>query len=455
MKRQKIFITVILTLTPLSAHAAQTQAAANHGRPNILFIAVDDLRPELGFYSVDHIHSPHLDKLAAEGTVFTRAYCNIPVWGASRASLLTGARPTRRRFISAKIRKDEDYPAATSLPKLLKANGYTTISNGKIYHHADDDASAWTEIWHSNLPGHASAANRPRPPKPGEQTRGMPFERLDVADGAYQDGDIADKGIADLKKLKTSQQPFFLALGFKKPHLPFTAPKKYWDLYDVNAISLPASYRQPESTPKEAFHRYGELRNYRTVPKQGHLPEAMAKTLIQGYYACVSYVDAQIGRVLQSLDDLGLADNTIVILWGDHGWNLGDHMLWCKHCTFETSLRTPLVIKVPGMPRGQRSDAITEFIDIYPSLCELVGIKVPETVEGESFVPLLNGKPRQKDYAVSKFKDDGQAYARMLFDHATDPLELDNLAEKEAYRQTVLQLSRELREKWGKDFLDR
>ena len=207
MRRQKIFITVILTLTPLSAHAAQTQAAANHGRPNILFIAVDDLRPELGFYSADHIHSPHL---------------------------------------------------------------------------------------------------------------------------------------------------------------PFTAPKKYWDLYDVNAISLPASYRQPESTPKEAFHRYGELRNYRTVPKQGHLPEAMAKTLIQGYYACVSYVDAQIGRVLQSLDDLGLADNTIVILWGDHGWNLGDHMLWCKHCTFETSLRTPLVIKVPGMPRGQRSDAITEFIDIYP-----------------------------------------------------------------------------------------
>ncbi|MFC1766529.1 sulfatase [Planctomycetota bacterium] len=454
----------------LSVTAGIIEAAASQNKPNILFIAVDDLRPELGFYGADHVQSPHLDKLAAEGTVFTRAYCNVPVCGASRASLLTGIRPTRRRFLDAKTRKDVDYLEATSLPKLFKEHGYITMSNGKVYHHANDDASAWTEIWHSKLPGHALAANRALPPKQGEQTRGMPYECLDVADDAYQDGDIAAKGIADLKKLKAEQKPFFLALGFKKPHLPFTAPKRYWDLYDVNQISLPENYKQPASTPKQAFHRYGELRNYRTVPKQGPVSKSMAKTLIHGYYACVSYVDAQIGRVLTALDDLGLAENTIIVVWGDHGWNLGDHMLWCKHCTFESSLHAPLMIKVPGVTTGQRSDAITEYIDIYPSLCDLVGIRPPATVEGESLLPLLNGTSRAKDYAVCKFKDavtlikgslfytewtkdDGQAYARMLFDHATDPLELDNLSEKEGYQKTVQQLSRELHEKWGDDFL--
>ena len=436
---------------------------------NILFIAVDDLRPELNFYGANHIQSPNLDKLAAESLVFDRAYCNVPVCGASRASLLTGIRPTRHRFLNAYTEKDIDAPDAVSLPLLLKQNGYTTISNGKIYHSGKDDMPAWDARWFpkGNVRDYQFLENV----KLATQTNyGTPTERGGVEDDAYFDGKIAKKGIEDLRKLKDKNQPFFLALGFMKPHLPFNAPKKYWDLYDRNKIKLPESYVQPSSTPKEAFHRFGELRKYHTVPKNGDISEALAKELIHGYYACVSYVDAQIGLVLDELKRLGLDDDTIVVLWGDHGWNLGDHKLWCKHVTFETALKTPLVIKVPGKTKGERTTAITEYIDIYPSLAELVGIDIPATVEGQSFVPTINGQTPKKDWAVSKFKDavtlikgdffytewtkdDGVAYARMLFDHKTDPLELDNLAEKPAYQETVAQLAQELREKWGDDFL--
>ncbi|MFP4845017.1 sulfatase [Winogradskyella sp. PE311] len=440
---------------------------------NILFIAVDDLRPELNFYGAKHIKSPNLDNLASESLVFNRAYCNIPVCGASRASLLTGTRPTRHRFINYKTRADIDVPNAMSLPKLLKQNGYTTISNGKIYHKRDDDSLAWDTRWFpkGNIRNYKLEKNKIQN---GDANLAMggasAFEDAKVDDTLYFDGKIAQKGIADLKVLKNENQPFFLALGFMKPHLPFNAPKKYWDLYDRNTIELPESYVQPKSTPRKAFHNFGELRNYGNIPKKGDLPEDLAKQLIHGYYACVSYVDAQIGLVLDELKRLELDDDTIVILWGDHGWNLGDHKLWSKHVTFETALRTPLVIKVPGKTNGQKSEAITEFIDIYPSLAELVGLEIPNTVEGKSFVPILEGETPKKDWAVSKFKDavtlikgnlfytewtkdDGVAYARMLFDHRTDPLELDNLAEKPEYQEKVKALAIELRAKWGEDFL--
>ena len=436
---------------------------------NILFIAVDDLRPELKFYGANHIKSPNLDKLAGESLVFNRAYCNIPVCGASRASLLTGTRPTRHRFIGAFTEKDHDYPEAISLPMLFKQNGYKTISNGKIYHHLKDDSLAWDNIWFpdGNIRDYQLEQNKLITEKTGY---GYPVENVDVNDGAYFDGRIANKGIEDLKKLKNSDEPFFLALGFMKPHLPFNAPKKYWDLYDRENIELPESYVQPETTPKQAFHNFGELRKYDGIPQKGHLSDDFAKELIHGYYACVSYLDAQIGKVLQELEDLGLAESTTVILWGDHGWNLGDHQLWCKHSTFETALKTPLLIKVPGKTKGTKTEAITEYIDIYPSLVELVGLEAPKTIEGKSLLPIINGEKSNKNWAVSKFKDavtlikgdlfytewtddEGVAYARMLFDHKTDPLELDNLAEKPEYQETVKELALELRAKWGKDFL--
>lgn len=472
----KLFVKCVVICLLLIACKSEKKEAVKieEKKPmNILFIVVDDLRPELNFYGANHIKSPNLNKFSEESLVFDRAYCNIPVCGASRASLLTGMRPTRHRFIGYSTRADEDAPNATSLPNLLKQNGYTTISNGKIYHNNEDDNFAWDNRWfpEGNIRNYQLQKNINENGNANLAMGGSSaFEMAKVADTSYFDGKIAQKGIADLKMLKNKKTPFFLALGFMKPHLPFNAPKKYWDLYDRSKIELPESYVQPKSTPKQAFHRFGELRNYGNIPKKGDLSDDLAKELIHGYYACVSYVDAQIGLVLDELKRLELDDDTIVVLWGDHGWNLGDHKLWSKHSTFETALRTPLIIKVPGKTKGQNTDAIIEYIDIYPSLIELVGLGTPKTLEGKSFIPLLNGEKSDKDWAVSKFKDavtlikgdwfytewtkdDGVAYSRMLFDHKTDPLELNNLAEKPEYKARVTELAVELRAKWGKDFL--
>ena len=439
-------------------------------QPNILFIAVDDLRPELNFYGASHIHSPNLDKLASQSLVFDRAYCSVPTCGASRASILTGVRPTRNRFLTFDTRIDEQVPEAITLPKLFKTNGYTTISNGKVLHVPDDSAGDWDEVWRPSKET-LNYFNSDNKELISQKQRGNPFEAATVEEGQYLDGKIAAKGIADLKKLKNAGKPFFLAMGFMKPHLPFNAPQKYWDMYTIENVSLPESYQQPKTTPSKAFHNFGELRTYSNVPKKGPVSTTLAKQLIQGYYACVSFVDAQIGKLLDVLEKEGLAENTIVVLWGDHGWNLGEHKLWCKHCTFETSLHSPLLVKVPGKTNGQHVPNITEFVDIYPSVVELAGLKMPENqLEGESFAPLINGKGREKNYAISKFKDavtlikgdyfytewtndKGIAYERMLFNHRTDPLELHNLAKKEEYNELVTQLSSELREKWGKDFL--
>ena len=439
-------------------------------RPNVLFIAVDDLRPELNAYGASHIHSPAMDQLASESLVFTRAFCNVPVCGASRASLLSGVRPGMHRFIGYDTYLEEDYPGVVSLPKHFKNNGYATISNGKIYHHADDDQEAWQEVWRPE-PGtswrdYQTEENIRLDTTAGQ--RGYPYENTNVPDTAYFDGQIAQKSIRDLKKLKQAGEPFFLAVGFLKPHLPFNAPTKYWNLYDPASIALPKNYVQPKSTPAQAFHNFGELRAYAGIPKEGPVSDEMAHTLIRGYYACVSYTDAQIGKLLATLKELELDKNTIVVLWGDHGWNLGDHQMWCKHCNFASSLQVPLMIKVPGV-KGKRTDAITEYIDLYPSLSELAGLSLPAHLDGQSLVPLIQGQPAKADFAISKYQDgvtvvqgdlfyteyinqEGVAQARMLFDHATDPLELVNLAEKEEYQDTVSALSQALRASWGDDF---
>jgi arylsulfatase A-like enzyme len=473
-KHHAYFLSIAMTLL-LAYGCTSTQSAENAAsttsRPNILFIAVDDLRPELNVYGASHIQSPNMDILASQSLLFDRAYCNVPVCGASRASLMSGVRPGRYRFVDYDTRLDEDYPGVLSLPKHFKNNGYTTISNGKIYHHGNDDKDAWDEIWHPKAEGsprdYLLAENIAIEEK-GE-TRGAPFENADVPDSAYRDGRTALKAIADLKKLKHKGEPFFLAVGFLKPHLPFNAPSKYWDMYDRSDISLPENYRQPETIPSDAFHNFGEMRHYAEVPKEGPVTEEMARELIHGYYACVSYTDAQIGLVLESLKELGLDDNTIVVLWGDHGWNLGDHQLWCKHCNFESSLHVPLMVKMPGLTGGERTDALAEYIDIYPSLCELSNLPIPEHVDGSSFVPLMKGNDRKKDFVVSKYFNgvtiitgdyfytewlnaDDQVKARMLFDHSTDPLEEDNLAEKPEYKDKVQELSTMLHENWGDDF---
>lgn len=441
-------------------------------KPNILFIAVDDLRPELGCYGNSVVSSPNIDRLAATGITFKRAYCNVPVSGASRASLMTGTRPTNYRFLNFSTWVDKDYPGATTLPQHLRKNGYYTVSLSKIFHNEGDSKGAWNEEWRPAGTGswrnYLTASNLAIDTT---ISRGMPFERADVQDSAYYDGKTAQKALRHIRKFSKSGQPFFLAVGFLKPHLPFNAPEKYWNIYDPAKIGIASNPNPPQDSPPQAIHTWGELRQYYSIPEKGPLTDSAANTLRHGYYACVSYTDAQIGLLLDELEKTGLAENTIVVLWGDHGWNLGEHGLWCKHCNFNTSLNAPLIFKVPGIRGGKSCNNITEFIDIYPTLCELAGLPLPGHLEGGSLVKRLKKPGREeKDYAVCKFNNgvtlvdenlfftewynkSDSAVANMFYDHVSDPDENINLSKEPDYSQVVLSLSKKLKDKRGSAFL--
>jgi iduronate 2-sulfatase len=435
--------------------------AGTRKKPNVLFIAVDDLRPQLGCYGHKQMISPNIDRLASGGVTFLRSYCQVPVCGASRASLLTGVRPTQDRFLGYDTWAEKDRPGALSIAKHFRNNGYHTVSNGKIFHHRTDCLDSWSEDpwrpkgpWRNYMLEESRKLETKNAPK-----RGPAYESADVADNAYFDGMIADKGISDLRRLKAMDKPFFLALGFLKPHLPFNAPKKYWDMYKRDEIDLADNPFRPKGAPDAALHNWGELRAYAGIPPKGPLSHEQARTLIHGYYACVSYTDAQIGKVLAELGRLGLRENTIVILWGDHGWNLGEHGLWCKHCNFETSLHSPLIITAPGIEAGKKCNALTEYLDIYPSLCDLCDLPAPKHVQGRSFVPLLKNPnlPWKKAVFSRYFRGDsvktdryrytqwrdkkGKVYARMLYDHTIDPVENVNIAESPQNKAVVEQLS--------------
>jgi iduronate 2-sulfatase len=449
-------------------------AAVAADKPNVLFIAVDDLRPQLGCYGVKSMHTPNIDRLASQGIVFERAYCMVPTCGASRASLMSGIRPSRNRFVNYLAWAEKDAPGITTLNTQFKTHGYYTISNGKVFHHPEDNSEGWSEpAWRpSGVPWYRRPENHAlheEQQKQGGRKRGPPYESADVADDAYADGEVAEKSISDLRRLAKMDKPFFLAVGFFKPHLPFVAPKKYWDLYEREQIQLPETYHRPKGAPDEAIHTWGELRAYAGVPPKGPLSDDMAKELIHGYYACVSYTDANVGRLLDELDRLGLAGNTIVVLWGDHGWNLGEHTLWCKHCCFETSMHAPLIVKAPGIEAGKKTSGLIEFIDIYPSLCELAGLPMPEHLQGRSFVPLMKNPDQQwKRAAIGRFRSGdtirtdqfrfteytgskGNFLARMLYDHDADPDEDVNVSEKGDNKQVVESLSKQLHAKMGKD----
>ena len=447
-------------------------------RPNVLFIAVDDLRPELACYGRSHIHSPNIDQLAREGTLFERAYCMVATCGASRAALMTSIRPATKRFVNHLTWAEKDAPDALPLHTHLKNSGYTTISLGKVFHHKEDHLLGWSEKpWRSNRSGYrdmeaaAAAIEKNRQMWPGKSShRGLPFEAFDANDEEYSDGQTASKACSYQKQFASSpDQPFFLAIGFLKPHLPFVAPKKYWDLYDRASIRLPDNYEIPSDVPTEAVHRSGELRAYAGIHPRNPIDPETAISLIHGYYACVSFTDAQIGRVLATLRETGLDKNTIVVLWGDHGWQLGEHGMWNKHSCFETSTHAPLIVKAPNTDRfqpGTRITALTEFIDIYPSLCELTGLEIPGHVQGRSFVdqladPSLPGKA----FAISRFgngdtirtdtmryaeyrKDDGSLVGAMLFDHRSDPSEDANLVSREP--KAVDELATQLRANQGR-----
>ena len=467
---------IVICLGVIAAAACRNLAREKDNtadkKPNILFIAVDDLRPELGCYGNKIISTPNIDRLASGSVIFQRAYCNIPVSGASRASLMTGTRPTSYRFIDFDTWAEKDNPDATTLPLQLRNNGYYTVSLSKVFHHMYDSRESWDEEWRPS--GKGSWRNYVQDDNLKIDTlikRGMPFECADVPDTSYFDGKTAQKAIEFIRQSGSLNKPFFLAVGFLKPHLPFNAPKKYWDLYDPAIIGIADNPDPPLDVPRQALHNWGELRQYFSIPEKGALKDSAANKLRHGYYACVSYTDAQVGLLLDELERNGLAENTIVVLWGDHGWNLGEHGLWCKHCNFETSLNAPLIFKVPGLTNGAKNNNITEFIDIYPTLCELVNVPLPSHLEGESLVKRLkNPEKKEDDYAVSKFfagvtliennyfytefiNGNDSSIANMLYDHSNDPDENINLSNKNDFFELVSTMSSELKVKRGPAFL--
>jgi iduronate 2-sulfatase len=469
----------LLGLTTVPSLAQNSPAKPD--KPNVLFITVDDLRPELGCYGKTYIKSPNIDRLAKSGILFAKAYVSYPVSGPSRASLFSGIYPGNNRFIVWNCTQDKDLPGIVSLPMHFKNNNYKTVSLGKVYNNFEDGKGSWDVVWtppetttiwdyqssegirifeELNTDRYNDTRNRDitNIPKPG-----IAYEKPDIPDIAKKDGRLANRAIEELQSFQSSSHPFFLAVGFSKPHLPFNAPAKYWNIYNKTQISLPSNSYFPKNAPEAAMFNFGELRNYYGIPKEGPLPDSIALALIHGYYACVSYVDAQIGKVLDALEDLGLADKTIVILCGDNGWFLGEHGFWSKHSNFERAAHVPLIVKVPWKNNGTKTEALIEFVDIYPTLCELAGLRMPFHLQGKSFVPIINNPDQlwheaifyknlngetilTKTHAYTEWINSKteQPIARMLYDHRVDPEENVNISELLGNQELIKSLHEKL-----------
>ena len=399
---------------------------ANH--PHVLFIAIDDLRPELGCYGSKIVKSPNIDRLAKEGRRFDRAYCQQSICSPSRASLMTGSRPDQIGIIENRAYFREVNPEIVTLPQHFIRNGYEAVYCGKIYHgRMTDDKYSWSRKSAWNL---LSRKTRPKPyglksnldllqrnrvtmiKKYGEEgsrglAHGPAYESADVPDDYFVDGFSTQLAIATLQDhlKKKPNQPLFLALGFTKPHLNFVAPKNYWDLYDREEIKTATQVNEPKGGASTGLHASFELRTRHGIPKSGPIGEELAKTLLHGYYACVSYVDAQIGLMLDALEEEGVLDNTIIVVWGDHGWHLGEMGVWGKATNYEIATRVPLIFWTPKMKdRGKGSNALVELVDLYPTLCELAGLAKPKHLAGISLVQQLdNPTAKGKNFAVSQF----------------------------------------------------
>jgi iduronate 2-sulfatase len=426
-------------------------------RPNVLFIAIDDLRPELGCYGSKLVKSPQIDRLASMGTVFERAYCQQAVCSPSRVSLLCGQRPDTTKIWDLQTKFRSIQPKIVTLPQFFKNNGYHSYRLGKIFHlgHGQkEDAASWTTVASARGRRYVNAKNGTKPT----------VEMADVPDNKYHEGAYADDAIKAMKRFQKKGTPFFMAVGFKKPHLPFCAPKKYWDMYTRDAIPDSPVTTPPKGASIYALGGFGELRKYDGIPKKGPVSDAQRKEMRHGYLACVSYVDAQVGRLLDCLESTGLKKNTIVILWGDHGWKLNDYGNWCKHSNMEIDARVPLILATPGGKGGQHSKALVELVDIYPTLTELCGFNIPAQCEGSSLVPLLK-KPNRpwKQAAFSQYprrglmghsirsgrwrytewidKKTGEVKDRELYDHQKGSLATENQASDPKLAETVKKLS--------------
>jgi iduronate 2-sulfatase len=404
-----------------------------------------------------------MDRLAKRGVLFERAYCNQAVCSPSRNALLVGLRPQNLGIYDLPTNFRKGSPNAVSLPQHFKANGYFTQSFGKIFHvgHGNtDDAASWSTESYKPKGRNYQLADNQKAVNSKDGTKAAAFESADAPEELYNDWNIAQAAIEAMTEKSKSDQPWLMAVGFLKPHLPFVSPKKYWDLYDPNKIELAAYQQAPDGAPAYAPQNSGELRAYSNMPNQGPIPDSLQRELIHGYLASVSFTDHQIGRLLSRLDQLGLTESTIVVLWGDHGWHLGDHGMWCKHSNYEQATRIPVIVSAPGKAQGAASKSMIESVDIYPTLCELAGIDTPSMLDGKSFAGVLD-KPSQshRDHTIQVYPRSKQGVGQVLgrsirtdryrlvqwkawdapeqssdwelYDYQTDPLETKNLADQE------------------------
>ncbi len=475
---------------------------------NVLFIAIDDLKPTIGAFNDNYAITPNIDKIADLGVAFINNHCQQAVCGPSRASLLTGQRPDRTKIWDLKTLIRDMNPNILTIPQHFKNSGYTSTGTGKIFDKRSvdnkSDGISWSDeflfegdekLYNKNYeqpilhyyqdPETRALAEKYIKEAEGKGKKGYAVtkyvmerikpstESADVPDNAYVDGVITLTAQNKLNTLSKSEKPFFLAVGFKRPHLPFVAPKKYWDMYQRKEVPLAEYQKAAEGSPKFAYHNSGELRSYSDIPplksysdiESDLLPEAKQRELIHGYYAAVSYIDAQVGKIMHTLDSLGLRENTVIVLWGDHGWHLGDHGIWCKHTNFEQATRAPLIFAGAGIKHSVNNSP-TEFVDIFPTLCELSGIETPENLAGKSLVPILKGEKKSvKNYAVSQFHrgqrmgyafrtkhyryvvwmndkfrstqafDSKLIAAQELYDYKKDPLETKNVFEDKDYAE--------------------
>jgi iduronate 2-sulfatase len=474
-------------------------------KPNILFIAIDDLKPNLNCYGFSEVKSPNIDRLANQGTLFSMNYCQQAVCAPTRASLLTGLRPDRTEVWDLKTLIRDRNPHVVTLPQFLKDHGYVTAALGKVYDQRSvdkkHDALSWSEPYKNKYEypaaygtpimgffqspelkkKYAHLLDEDSEDKASAKEPKMTTESMDVPDEAYPDGAMVKQALADMKNYAKGDKPFFLAVGIRKPHLPFVAPKKYWDMYDRSKIEL-AKWQQPSvNGPEIAYHSSGELRAYQGITSMDgaegllKLSPEKQRELIHGYYACISYADALVGKLLDELKASGLDKNTIVVLWGDHGWHLGDHSLWNKHSNFEQATKAPLIISLPGQKQKIVYNSPTEFVDVYPTLVQLAGLPVSEQLDGVSLVSALNGdKKPVKQFAISQYprKQGGEDYmgyalrsnryryvewvkkntqgvnpaivATELYDYEKDPNETRNLANENEFAKIKDQMALQL-----------
>ena len=389
-------VLVSLSLASWSGLAAE--------KPNVLFIAVDDLRPSLGCYGDPIAVTPNIDRLSTTARQFNRAYCMQAVCGPSRTAILTGRLPDNTGVWHNRNRFRERHPNLVTLPQLFKNNGYHAEGLGKIFsgNSKELDPLSWSvpEILHRE-----GWNNYALPRNGSNRGKGTAFEKADVPDEGYTDGKLAKLAVERLEQLSRSEQPFFLAVGFFKPHLPFNAPKRYWDLYDPKVFEPNFTNERTQGAPGFAYPDHLEMGGYTDVPADERVSAEQARELRHGYYACVSYTDAQVGKLLRALERLGLEDDTIVFLWGDHGYSLGEAGHWCKDTNFELDTRVPLMVRTPGMAKpGVATEALTEYVDIYPTLAELADLVPPDGLDGRSFASAL-GDPSAagRDLVLSQF----------------------------------------------------